>query len=267
MRVSVPQVPARLGDKGRNIDAIERFAKGGADIIIFPEIFLSGYVIKDELRLEAEPLDGPSCRRISQIAKKRKKVIVWGMVEKDAKKRGVLYNSAVIALPDGSVRSYRKLYLANFGPFEERTYFAPGKELVVVDTPFGRIGLTICFDIYFPELARALALMGAEIIVNISASPASTRPFFEKVLPARAIENTVFVAYSNQVGTQRDEIFWGGNCVIDPRGSVVAKGKEYEDCKVEAEISLDDLETARHYRPTIREARPEVLEALARALR
>ncbi|MEW5936726.1 MAG: carbon-nitrogen hydrolase family protein [Candidatus Thermoplasmatota archaeon] len=268
MKVCIPQVRAHLGDKEKNIGTIERIAgEAGADLLVFPELFLTGYVVRDDMRILSEPLSGQSCTRISEIAKDTGAVIIFGMAEKDARRRGIIYNTAVIAPPSGELHSYRKMFLANFGPFEERTYFAPGRRLDLIDTHVGRIGLQVCFDIFFPELSRLLALSGAEIIVCISASPSATREFFQRVLPARAIENTAFVLFSNHVGTQRDIVFWGGGEIIGPRGDVLAQGTLFEECLVEAEISLSSLEVARHYRPTIKEARHEVLERLVREMK
>jgi predicted amidohydrolase len=261
--ISVPQFPAALGGKEANLRAIERrVSKGKADLYLFPEAFLTGYVVRDEFRRLAETLDGPSVKRVSRLAKRSGACVVFGMAERSAEKRGVVYNTAAVCTPDGEVGAYRKLYLANFGPFEERTYFAPGTDAPVFETPAGRLGVTICFDIFFPELARLYALKGADIVACISASPSATRPFFEKVLVARAIENASFVAFSNHVGTQRDMVFWGGNCVIGPRGETKALGKPYKDAEVSARVEHHELELARPHRPTLKEARADVFEML-----
>ena len=131
------------------------------------------------------------------------------------------------------------------------------------ETPVGKMGITICFDLFFPELSRLYALKGADVLACISASPSSTRPFFEKIMVARAIENTAFVAYSNHVGTQRDFVFWGGNCVIGPRGEYKARGEPYkEDAGITAKIAPHEIELARPHRPTIKESRHEVFDEL-----
>jgi predicted amidohydrolase len=127
----------------------------------------------------------------------------------------------------------------------------------------GRLAVTICFDIFFPEIAKVYALAGADIIVCISASPSVTREYFEKIIPARAIENTTFVAYVNLIGTEKNLTFWGGNCLIGPRGNLKAGGKAFEEGVVNAEVDLNELEVARKFRPTLRETRFEILDALA----
>lgn len=261
--VSVPQIPAVLGDKGANLKVIEKSAKKVKDgLLLFPEIFLTGYMVRDDLRRLAEPIDGPSVKRVAKAAKATGNCIVFGMSENDDERKGVHYNTAVVCMPDGEVGRYRKMYLANFGPFEERVYFAAGSEAPIFETPVGRLGVTICFDLFFPELSRLYALKGADIVACISASPSSTKPFFEKMIVARAIENATFTAYSNQIGTQRDFVFWGGNCVVGPRGEIKAKGEPYEEGEVKANIARYELEIARPHRPTLKESRREVFKAL-----
>jgi predicted amidohydrolase len=253
-----------LGEKEGNLKAIERHAsrlRGG--LLLFPEIFLTGYMVRDEMRRLAEPLDGPSATRVARLAKRTGNCIVFGMAEKDAHRSGVIYNTAVVAGPDGELGAYRKMYLANFGPFEERTYFAQGSGAPIFDTPVGKLGVTICFDLFFPELARLYTLKGADVIACISASPSATRPFFERMTVARAVENAAFVAYANHVGTQRDFVFWGGNCVIGPRGERRASVEPYGEGEARADVSKREIELARPHRPTLKEARRDVFEELA----
>jgi predicted amidohydrolase len=158
------------------------------------------------------------------------------------------------------------LHLANFGPFEEHLYFGRGNELPVFETKFGKIGMLICFDCFFPELSKIYALKGADILVCISASPSTTRIFFEKVIVSRAIENTVFFTYTNLVGTELNMVYWGGNTVIGPRGDVKAKGEYFKEDTVTCEINLKELSTAREFRPTIRDTRMELFAELQKLL-
>jgi predicted amidohydrolase len=159
--------------------------------------------------------------------------------------------------------TYRKMVLANFGPFEEDLYLARGDALPLFETPVGTMGITICFDIFLPEIAKVYALGGADVIVCLSASPSVTREFFEKVIMARAIENTTFVAFANLVGTEKNMTFWGGDCLIGPRGNLKAGGKAFEEGIVNAEVDLTELEVARQFRPTLRETRFEIMDILA----
>lgn len=241
--------------------------QGGADIYFFPEMALTGYSVKDDIQGLAETLDGPSVGRLSELCRELGCGIVFGMPEMDTSVRGHIYNSAVIVLPDGMVGAYRKCHPANFGPFDEKRYFTSGRDLPVFPTPWGNIGLVICYDIFFPETVKAMALRGAELVVDISASPTTTRRFFEAVLPARAMEDTIFMGYSNLVGTEGQMQFWGGSQLFGPRGELVAKGPYFEEAVVEAELDFSDIDVARPLRHTLRDTRPEILEELQKAAR
>jgi predicted amidohydrolase len=228
---------------------------------------LTGYSIRDEVQRLAEPIDGPSVKKLSALSQELGAGIVIGMPELDTEVRGHVYNSAVIMLPDGKVGAYRKCHPANFGPFDEKRYFASGREAPVFSTPWGKVGITICYDLFFPELTKAMALRGADLVVNISASPVTTRKFFEAVAPARAIENTIFQGYTNLVGTEGPFEFWGGAFVVGPRGDQKAKGPYFEEAIVETELDFSDLDVARPLRHTLRDTRSEMIEELARAAR
>ena len=226
---------------------------------------LTGYSIKDDVQRLAEPLDGPSVRKLSELSQELGCGIIIGMPELDTEVRGHVYNSAVMTLPDGKVGAFRKCHPANFGPFDEKRYFASGREAPVFPTPWGKVGITICYDLFFPELTKAMALRGAELVINISASPVTTRKFFEAVGPARAIEDTVFFAYTNLVGTEGPFEFWGGAFVVGPRGDQKAKGPNFEEAVVETTIDLSDLDVARPLRHTLRDTRTEIVEELMNA--
>jgi predicted amidohydrolase len=126
--------------------------------------------------------------------------------------------------------------------------------------------MLICFDCFFPEVAKIYALKGADILVCISASPSTTRIFFEKVIVARAIENAIFFTYTNLVGTELNMVYWGGNTVIGPKGDVRAKGEYFEEAIVTCDIDLKDLSIAREFRPTLRDTRMELFNELQRLL-
>jgi len=228
---------------------------------------LTGYSVRDDIQRLAEPIDGPSVGRVSELSQELGCGIVFGMPEQDTAVRGHIFNSAVLTLPDGSVGVYRKCHPANFGPFDEKRYFTSGRDLPVFPTPWGNIGLIICYDLFFPETVKTMALRGAELVVDISASPTTTRRFFEMVLPARAVEDTVFMGYSNLVGTEGQMQFWGGASVHGPRGDEKAKGPYFEEAIVEAELDFSDIEIARPLRPTLRDTRTEIIDEMQRAVK
>lgn len=262
-KLTMVQMQPRLGDKEHNIGIIERAIRSSdAPLLIFPEMFLTGYTLRDRVQDLAEDLDGPSVKKLADLSREHGRWLVVGMPEADPERTGIIYNSALVLNPDGEPDTYRKMILANFGPFEEFTYFAKGDQMPIFETPVGRMGVTICFDIFFPEIAKVYALAGVDIVVCISASPSVTREYFEKVIMARAIENTTFVAFVNLVGTEQNMTFWGGNQLIGPRGNVKAGGKAFVEGLVSAEVDLAEIEVARQFRPTIKETRFEILESL-----
>lgn len=267
MKMSLAQLAPELGDKEKNLETMAEAVKNAdSDIVVFGELFLTGYMCRDNLPKLAETLEGPSVKRVIDIAQEHDAHIVFGMPERDTKVAGQVYNSAVLVSPDERVERYRKMHLANFGPFEEHLYFTRGVELPVFDTKLGKIGMLICFDCFFPEVSKIYALKGADMLVCISASPSATRTFFEKIIVARALENTIFFTYTNLVGTELNIVFWGGNTVIGPRGDEKAKGEYFKDGIVSCDIDLKELNVAREYRPTIRETRPELFNELKNLL-
>jgi predicted amidohydrolase len=267
MRIALAQLSPVLNDKMKNLEIMKKAVSScEADLIVFGELFLTGYMCRDNLPRLAESLEGHSVKSLARIAEENDTHIIFGMPEQSSRNRGLIYNSAVLVCPDERVESYRKMHLANFGPFEEKLYFAVGDHLPVFETGLGRLGLLICFDVFFPELSKIYALKGADILVHISASPSATRPFFEKVMLARAIENTVFYTFTNLVGTELNVVFWGGNAVIGPRGDPLARGVNFKEEILECEIDLADLRIAREYRPTIRDTRMELFCEVERLL-
>lgn len=122
--------------------------------------------------------------------------------------------------------------------------------------------MVICYDLFFPELSKLLALQGADLIVCASASPTATVLNFKRMAPARALENATYVAYVNQVGTHLDIVFGGESRLVDPRGDLVAEAKPLVDDLVIAEVDISKLEFARKLRPTLRDSRKEVFEAI-----
>ena len=263
MKVALAQLAPKLRDKGANLDRIEKaVASSGADLVMFGELFLTGYMARDAFPRLAETVPGPATERIATIASEHGAHIVLGMPERDAKGRH-LFNTSVLVAPDGGVERYRKIHPANFGAFEEGLYFGRGSDLVLADTKLGRLGLLICYDAFFPELAKAYALQGADALVVISAAPATSKTFFDRILPARAIEDTVFVLYANLVGTELNMVFQGGTQAIGPRGEDLGRANDFEEDVVIADIDLRHLRVAREFRPTVRDTRREFWEPIA----
>ena len=258
MKVAMGQYQARRGNVEANLERMDQvITSADADLVVFPELFLTGYMARDDHMRLGEPLDGDSVAAVAGAARATGSTVVFGMPESDPVKRGITYNSSVVVRPDGSADSYRKWSLPNFGPFEERMFFGHGNRLPVFDTPVGRLGLLICYDIFFPEICKAYALQGADILVCISASPTTSRDFFVKLAMARAIENACAFIYCNLVGSQMQLTFWGGSHIVGPRGHYIVHGPPYEEATVEGDIDLKEIGLSRPLRPTVRDTRKE----------
>ncbi len=259
------QTGPKVGNKERNLKQIaeqaSRARKKNIDLMIFPELHLTGYTMKDEVFHLAESIPGPSTRKVERLAKEHDVHIIFGMPE-ESEVKGVIHNTAVFVGPKGLIGRYRKIHLPTHSVFEERRYYRPGQEAPVFKTTLGTIGLNICYDLYFPELTRLQALEGAQLIVCISASPGLRRRFFEGFCLSRAMENAVYLAYVNRVGIEEGLQFWGGSRVIAPNGSVLARCKydveEFQVCKVD----LDEVSRARAFIPTIKDLEPGLFDQL-----
>lgn len=266
--VALAQVTSQLHDKEANLRRMASIVKRTrGNIVVFPEMNLTGYLPGDDLFSLSETMSGPSVKAVSKLAKATGKDIVFGAPIRDEKVSGHVFNSSILASGDGGVVRYDKMYLPNFGPFEERIYFSHGSQVVVANGKHARLGLMVCYDMFFPELAKLESLMGAQVLVNISAAPTTSRPSFERVMPARAVENGVFMAYANMVGVHGSLVFGGGSAIHGPRGDMLVRAKDLEEEIVEHEIDLLDIEAARRFRPLLRDSRPEVMDALGSALR
>ena len=259
MNIALISMRPKIADKEANLITMKEYiSKTKADIYVFGEMSLTGYRCKDELRNLVETVDGSSVSYMKNVAKDRKSYIIFGMPLKDSNVEGLTHNSAVLIHPDGKVDTYNKWFLPNFGPFEEKLFFDEGESLKVFDTIYGKIGILICYDLFFPELCKAYSLQGADIIICISASPTISRKYFEILLQARAVENTIFMVYVNLVGTQEDLVFWGGSHIYSPMGDLLTKAPYFKENITTCSIDLKQLEIARANRTVIRDIRPEI---------
>ncbi|MEM3839987.1 MAG: carbon-nitrogen hydrolase family protein [Candidatus Bathyarchaeia archaeon] len=263
---ALAQISCQRGDKKANIQKIEEFTakakRQGAELVIFPELSLTGYTVRDELYELAERIPGPSTDAIEGIAKKYKVYIVFGVPELSEKAQATIYNTAVLVGPEGYIRKYRKMHLPTHSVFEEKRYFRQGYQASAFETAIGKIGLIICYDIFFPEVCRLTRLEGAQMIVCISASPAVRKSFFETLTVARAIENAVFLAYVNLVGIEDGLQFWGGSRLIAPNGKIIAKAKYDEEDLVVGEVNYANIKPIEAFVPTLKDLRPELFDKL-----
>jgi predicted amidohydrolase len=268
-KVALAQISCRQANKTENLTKIRKFVarakKQGAELVIFPELSLTGYVVRDEIYELAEKIPGPSTKIMEDVAKKNDIHIIFGMPEVSDKTEATLHNTAVFIGPEGFIGKYHKMYLPTHSIFEEKRYFRPGYQTAVFDTELGKLGLIICYDIYFPEVTRLTRLKGAELIVCISASPGVRRSFFEVLTVARAVENTAFLAFVNLAGIQDGLQFWGGSRLVGPSGRVLVQAKYDEDDFVMGEVNYPDIRPIEAFVPTLRDLRPELFDQLKRS--
>ena len=265
MKAVLAQAEPAVGRTEANLGKMAKVLAGAeADLALFGELYLSGYMARDALPKLAEPIDGPSVRAVAKMAAEHGTHVVFGMPERAT--AGTLYNASVLVAPDGRTWTYRKIYVANFGPFEENVWFGRGNDLVLAETKVGKIGLLICYDTFFPELAKALVLRGAEALAIISAAPHTSRRFFDAVLPARAVENAAYVLYANLVGTELNQVFSGGTQAWGPRGEDLGRAKDHREDVLAVDVDLRSINVAREFRPTVRDTRPDWLDDVRRSL-
>jgi predicted amidohydrolase len=266
IKIALAQISSKRENKEANLQKIEKLTlkakQQGADLVIFPEMSLTGYVVLDQVYELAETIPGPSTQKIETLAKQTGMHIIFGMPELSEKTQATIFNTAVFVGPKGLIGKYRKMYLPTHSVFEEKRYFRPGYEPAAFQTDLGNIGLTICYDVFFPEVYRLTRLKGAQLLVCISASPAVRRGYFEILTSARALENTAFLAYVNLAGVEDGLQFWGGSRLVCPTGDVVTKAKYDEEDFIVCEVDYNDLRTAETFIPTLRDLRPELFEKL-----
>jgi predicted amidohydrolase len=266
IKLALAQISSKRESKSENLCKIEKLTleakEQEADLIIFPEMSLTGYVVFDQVYELAETIPGPSIEKVEALAKRTGMHIIFGMPELSEKTQATVFNTAVFVGPQGLIGKYRKMYLPTHSVFEEKRYFRPGYEASAFKTDIGKIGLSICYDIFFPEVYRLTRLKGAQLIVCISASPAVRRGYFEILTSARALENTAFLAYVNLAGVEDGLQFWGGSRLVCPTGDNVAKAKYDEEDFVICDIDFRDLRTAETFIPTLRDLRPELFDKL-----
>jgi N-carbamoylputrescine amidase len=259
VRIAVAQYEPHIGDLDGNRAQAVRWAAeaaaAGANLIVLPELASSGYVFADETDAEraAESADdGPMVGALHAVCAAHGCHIAVGIDERGA---GCRHNSAVLIGPSGTLATYRKLHLY----YDEQSWFEPGAELPLVDTPIGRIGLIICFDLWFPEPARALALAGAEIVAVPTNWVASFKPTVwddrgycqgDYIAMATAAQNGVVVACADRTGVERGVTFLGASIIVGADGWPVAgpASKDADELLV-ADVDLDDVERARRRTP------------------
>ncbi|KML61324.1 carbon-nitrogen hydrolase [Burkholderia cepacia] len=241
LKLDIVQLAGRDGDTHynlqRTLDAIATCAPG-TDIVMFPEAQLTGFLDPSNLAEVAEPLDGPSIAAVIAAARARDVAVVVGLIENDG---GRFYNTTVFVTPDGIALRYRKTHLW----VSEHGVVLPGDRYATVEWRGVRIGLLICYDSEFPETGRALAALGAQLILVTDGNMEPYRYVHRTSASARAMENQVFAVVANRVGdSAHDVVFAGGSLAVDPFGNVIFEAGNTES-RHAVELDLDQIAASR----------------------
>jgi len=255
LRIGLCQINTTVGDIEGNrrkiVDYIVRGKKRGADLLAFPEMAVTGYPPED-LLLMPKFIDA-NLKAIREITKATTSITaIVGFVHKE----GDIFNSAALLHHGRLINVYSKMYLPNYGVFDEFRYFHPGKENFIFNLQSIPIGISICEDLWYPgDPIRTQTLYGgAELIINISSSPyhAGKTASREKLISTRASDNVAIVAYCNLVGGQDELVFDGGSMIFDQRGELIVRGKQFEEDLVLADLDLEAVFRMRLHDPRIR---------------
>ncbi len=252
MKIELAQIRPILGDVERNfLKHKEIVETSDSDCVVFPELSLTGYVLKD-LTFELFRYSEMAVERLIDVA--GNKCVVAGTIKEV--RPGILRNSAAVIV-GGRIDYVYKFYLPTYGLFEERRYFQrgdPARDLKIFRHAGVNFGVMICEDAWHPEPAEALALMGADLILVPAASPMrrlskslAIQDSWEALLKAHALMNSVWMVFVNTVGAQEEEFFWGGSMVVSPLGEVKLRLKTFEEDRATYDIDFEELRRARFF--------------------
>ncbi|HUT16247.1 MAG TPA: nitrilase-related carbon-nitrogen hydrolase [Anaerolineae bacterium] len=271
LRVGLAQIAPVLGDVPGNLrkhlDMIEEAKKQNVQLLCFPELSLTGYLLKDlvpDVAMMASETDPIMAELISAS---QSMDLLIGFVEEDLRHR--YYISAAYLSHRRIVRVHRKVYLTTYGMFEEGRYWAPGDRFCAFDTEFARVGILICEDFWHMSSAYTLWLDGADALLLISASPGRGLSPETRLGSSRSVELvnqmyatflTNFVLHCNRVGFEDGLNFWGGSTVFGPEGNLEAQAPYFEETLLTATLDLGALRRVRIRLPLLRDERPGVLQ-------
>ena len=257
------------------VDSIRAASKQGAQIICLPELFLTQYFCQTEDHENfslAEPLPGPTSTTLSNLAKELQVVLIVPLFEK--RTQGIYHNTAIVIDADGSIAgTYRKMHIPDDPCFFEKFYFTPGDTgFKSFSTRYGKVGVLICWDQWFPEAARLTALSGAQFLfyptaigyqdedAKVSEQQISA---WETIQKSHAISNGVFLGSVNRVGRENALNFWGRSFICNPFGQVIGQA-EKESQIVIAQCPLSEIETTRQNWPFLRDRRVDAYQGLSK---
>jgi N-carbamoylputrescine amidase len=255
-------------EKERNVEKAVKFSQiaieKGANILCFQELFATHWFPKEMIKNHfsyAESFDGPTVARLQEMAKTNGVVFVCPIFEEAS---GSFYNSAVIIDAGGDILGrYRKIHIPQIPLWEEKYYFAPGDMgFPVFKTKFGDIGVQICWDNFFPEGARILALKGAQIIFSPTAAAFASQRKWETVITGNAISSGVFIFRVNRVGSEEKQDFYGNSFCISPEGELLDKPTGMREGIALIDVDLKVVDKVRKEWPFLKDRRPEVYQEI-----
>lgn len=226
MNISLAQFKPVLKDTQHNMEKMKEYMreakKAKADIVLFPEMALTGYLLKEAVKEYAEEVDGPLIQSLKEICKEVNIAIIVSFPEKE----GHLYYISCLYIDEKGeiLGKYRKTHLFD----TERHYFSKGKDYPVLNTKFGKVGMMICYDLEFPEVARMLRMQGADIIFIPTANMKPYEEYQNVYVRSRAMENEIPVVICNRLGQEGDLEFFGNSMVVDHKGSVLLNAEHQE---------------------------------------
>jgi len=267
LSVALAQMDPALGDRGRNLDRhrqwVKQAAEAGARLLVFPELSLTGYFLKDLVSENAIQLDSKEMRDLAALSTELD--VVLGAVIESPDHR--YFNASLYFSRGELLHVHRKVYLPTYGMFDEQRYFAPGDRFRSFATPFGRAGMLVCEDIWHLSSAYILSLEGVDMIICPSSSPGrgittderlGTAESYGLVCRTYAQFLTTFFLYCNRVGFEDGANFWGGSMVIGPNGDIIAQQQDADEALVLANLDLADVRRERLANPLLRDERVEL---------
>ena len=266
MRIAVYQGPGVSGDVPANLAIVRRVAAEaggrGARLVVFPELFVTGYGLGSRLRELAEPRAGAAIAEVSRAASAAGVAILVGFCERADEG---LFNGAALVERDGRLLAvHRKCHL--YGS-TERAVFTPGDALTMAELDGLRLGILVCYDFEFPEAARAVAVAGAELLAVPTALMAPHDVVAQSLVATRAVENQIFIAYANRTGSEGDLRYVGQSCIVGPDGADLARAGRDEEALLLGDLDVAAIARAREIHSYLRDRRPELYASLARASR
>jgi len=258
MKIAICQTAGHPGNVEKNLDQMAQSAaiaaENGAALIIFPELFLSGYNIGKDLQRLAEPVGGPAIRKAGAIARESDIALLYGYPEKSA---NGIFNSALLVNRSGAVQANcRKTHL--YGSMEKQQFLL-GDGLVNATLDDINIGMLICYDVEFPEAVRSLTLAGADLIAVPTALMHPFCRIIDTVIPSRAYENQVYVAYANRCGSEGSLDYCGRSTVAGPDGTIAAQAGTGAEI-LYTDVDKTTITEERKDNPVLADRRPELYD-------